>query len=239
MGCDADIAGGVRGVLRCFPAGLAALMLAGCSGVSPATLPETGPTVATAYVIDRGWHTDVGLAARDVGEAFPTIEQAFPGARYFVFGFGERTFLLSHHRSILTMIGALLPSAGAILVTALRAPPSDAFGGAHVVALPLTGAETDRLVAFLSRSLERAGDGQPVRIAAGPYPGSVFYAATGTYDAAHTCNSWTVEALAYAGLPLDASGVVFAGQAMSRVMALSASLNGAASVLAAARPGSH
>ncbi len=215
---------------------VAALMLAGCVGLPPARELGAGPPVTTAYVIDRGWHTDIGLAAPDLRGSLPTIEQAFPGARYFVFGFGERTYLLSRDRSILTMIAALLPSPGAILVTALRASPSDAFGGFHVVPLRLTAAEMDRLVVFLSDDLDRAGSGAPLRIADGPYPGSAFYAASATYDAAHTCNTWTIEALAAAGLPLNPSGVVFASQAMSRVRAVSESQNATHPAPAAAEP---
>jgi uncharacterized protein (TIGR02117 family) len=204
---------------------LVALTLAGCAAMPSAPHVGAGPAVATAYVIDRGWHTDIGIAAGDLHNSLPTIEHDFPGARYFVFGFGERAYLLAAHRSILTMIVALLPSPGAILVTALRASPLQAFGSTHVVSLRLSAAETDRLVAFLSNDLDRAGSGQPRRIADGPYPGSAFYAASTTYDAAHTCNTWTIEALEVAGLPLNASGVVFAGQVMHRVRAISGSPN--------------
>ncbi len=216
---------------------LAALMLAGCVGLPSTAELGTGPPVTTAYVIDRGWHTDIGIAAGDLRGALPTIEQDFPGARYFVFGFGERAYLLSRHRSILTMIAALLPSPGAILVTALRASPSDAFGSFQVVPLRLSAVEMDRLVVFLSDDLDRAGTGQPLPIADGPYPGSAFYAASATYDAAHTCNTWTIEALEAAGLPLNPSGVVFASQAMSRVRAIGESLNAAHPVLATPQPG--
>ncbi len=48
----------------------------------------------------------------------------------------------------------------------------------------------------------------------GPYPGSVFYAARGTYDAFDTCNTWTAEMLHAGGLPMPTAGVLFAGQAM-------------------------
>ena len=60
-------------------------------------------------------------------------------------------------------------------------------------------------------------EGPPRRIGAGPYPQSVFYASTGTYNLAHTCNTWTAEALRVAGLPVNAAGVVFAGQVLDQL----------------------
>jgi hypothetical protein len=45
----------------------------------------------------------------------------------------------------------------------------------------------------------------------------VFYAATGTYDLSHTCNTWTAEALRAAGAPVSAAGVVFAGQLLDQL----------------------
>jgi len=55
------------------------------------------------------------------------------------------------------------------------------------------------------------------RIGTGPYPQSVFYTSTGTYNLGHTCNTWTAEALRVAGLPVNAAGVVFAGQVLDQL----------------------
>lgn len=51
--------------------------------------------------------------------------------------------------------------------------------------------------------------------------GSVFYAAIGTYSAAYTCNTWTAEGLYVSGIPVTAAGVVFSGQLIDQVQALS------------------
>lgn len=179
-----------------------------------------GSAVATVYVVDRGWHTEIGLAADDVRGPLAWVKQPFPGVRYLTFGFGERAFFTSRHTDPFTMLRALFPSRAAILVTGLRATPADAFGREHVVALPLTAVGLARLDAFLWSYLREASDGEPQLLAPGPYPGSVFYVAAGTYDATFTCNTWTAEGLHVAGLPISADGVLFAGQVMSRVRAL-------------------
>jgi hypothetical protein len=55
-----------------------------------------------------------------------------------------------------------------------------------------------------------------MRIADGPYPGSLFYASSGTYSGFYTCNTWTADALRVGGLPVSSDGVLFAGQVMDR-----------------------
>jgi len=196
---------------------LAWLAVAAVTGCGTVPTPPPGPQAATAFVIDRGWHTDIGIGVEDVHGPLTTIEQSFPGVRYLVFGFGDRAYLLARHRMLLDMVGALFPGPGAILVTALRAPPADAFGAEHVTRLPLSRAQLDRLTGFIWDDLQKDRRGLPLVIADGPYPGSIFYASSATYDVAYTCNTWTADALYVAGLPVSPDGVVFASQLMRRV----------------------
>jgi hypothetical protein len=118
------------------------------------------------------------------------------------------------------MLRALLPSRAAILVTGLGVPPADAFGRENVVALPLTATGLARLDGFLWSYLHKGRNEQPELLGPGPYPGSLFYNAAGTYDAAFTCNTWTANGLRAAGLPISAEQVVFADQLMDQVQAL-------------------
>jgi uncharacterized protein (TIGR02117 family) len=191
------------------------LLLAGCAARSlPPAAPATGKLAATIFVIDRGWHTDIGLPANEISGPLAALEQGFPGVRYLTLGFGEREFLTSRQVTVGETLRALLPSRSALLVTALRAPPEAAFGVADVVTLHVSADGLARLEAALWQAVERAADGEPVRLGDGPYLGSEFYAARGTYDAFDTCNTWTATMLATASLPVSADGVMFAGQVM-------------------------
>ncbi|MBV8524717.1 MAG: DUF2459 domain-containing protein [Acetobacteraceae bacterium] len=206
-------------VVRWFklPLLLASLgVLAGCSTTQTDPPGAAGPAVATVYVVHRGWHTDIGLLAADVRPPLAVVKQPFPGVRYITFGFGERAFYTSRHTDLFTMFRALLPSRAAILVTALRVAPADAFGRDNVVALPLTATGLARLDEFLWSYLHTGRDQPPELLGPGPYPGSLFYNAAGTYDAAFTCNTWTANGLRVAGLPISAEQVVFAGQLMGQ-----------------------
>jgi hypothetical protein len=48
----------------------------------------------------------------------------------------------------------------------------------------------------------------------------VFYAARDTYDALHTCNTWTAETLRAGGLPVPSAGVLFVGQVLGPARAV-------------------
>jgi uncharacterized protein (TIGR02117 family) len=189
------------------------LAIAGCS----ASIPTSAPNEAVVYVVQRDWHTDIGLPVEEIAGPLARLEAAFPGVRFLTFGFGERQFLVNRQRTFGAMLGALLPSQSALLMTALSATPAQAFGSANVVALSVSRSGLERIEQALWREFERSPNGEPVLLADGPYPGSVFYAARATYDGLYTCNTWTAETLRAGGLPLPATGVLFAGQVMGMV----------------------
>jgi uncharacterized protein (TIGR02117 family) len=191
-----------------------AVLLAACATPPPALPP--GPLVIRVDVAKRSWHTDLCLAAGEMTGRLARVTGGFADAHFYCFGFGERQFLLHQDRGIVGMMSALLPSRAAVLMTVLRTTPADAFGAANVVTLAMSRAGAGNLKNFLWTSLETAADGLPVRLRDGFYPGSVFFAASGTYDALATCNTWTATGLRSAGLPVS-DAVIFAGQVMSQV----------------------
>ncbi len=213
---------------RLLPAllGLVAAAASGCTAppahldaVPAAAVPAGGAAVA---VIDRGWHTDIALPADAVAGPVAGVAQEFPGARFLVFGFGDREFYMSREESVLQTVAAMFPGPGVILVTGLGAPPAAAFGADRVVTLRLSCRELDTMTAFLRRALASRADGSPQRLGDGPYRGSLFYASSETYDLFHDCNRWTLAALLSAGLPADPDGVIFAGEVMAQVRQIAA-----------------
>jgi hypothetical protein len=114
------------------------------------------------------------------------------------------------------LLTAMFPSESAILMTALSASPTEAFADQHVVQLHLPQDAVDRIANRIWQVLEKGSDGSAVRLADGPYPGSVFLASTETYDLFNTCNTWTAAVLNDAGLPIDPR-VLLADQVMQQV----------------------
>jgi uncharacterized protein (TIGR02117 family) len=191
---------------------LLALAVAGCATMPVA--PPRGPVESWVAVADRGWHTDLCIPVADATGALAPVTAGFPGATVLCFGFGARVYYTGRHAGLGEAIAALLPGRAALLLTVLRASPAAAFGADHVIRLGITRAGAARLTDFIDRSLQRDATGAPLRLRPGPYPGSVFYAATGTYDAFTTCNTWSADGLRAAGLPVRAD-VIFAGQVMA------------------------
>jgi uncharacterized protein (TIGR02117 family) len=201
---------------------LTTLLLSGCATLdAPVVLPPASDD-AVIYVIGRGWHSDICLPVDEITGPLIVLEHSFPGVRFLTFGFGERQFLLSRHPSFIGMLSALLPSRSALLMTALGATPDAAFGATQVVTLHLTHAGLARIEAALWQQIEKSPAGEPLLLADGPYPGSVFYAAIGTYDAFFTCNTWTADMLRSGGLPVSGAGVLFESQVMTMARTIAA-----------------
>jgi uncharacterized protein (TIGR02117 family) len=180
------------------------------------------PGPAIVYVIDRGWHTDVGLPVNEMHGPLAWLDSGETGARFFTFGFGERQFLMSRQADLGEMLSALLPSESALLVTGLVATPQVAFGTEHVVVLHVSAEGAARIEAAIWHELETPAANTARLLANGPYGGSAFYAARGTYDAFNTCNTWTAAILHAGGLPVSTAGVLFSGQVMSMARAIAA-----------------
>jgi uncharacterized protein (TIGR02117 family) len=185
-------------------------LAAACSAPQP--LAPRGDAVV--YVVGRGWHTDIGLPVEEIAGPLATLENAYPGVRFLSFGFGERQFLVDRKKTFGAMLKALLPSPSALLMTALRTTPEDAFGQPNVVVLHVSRAELDRIEASLWSEFELTPAGEPLWLAEGPYEGSSFYAARDTYYGLFTCNTWTASILRQGGLPMSATGILFSGQVM-------------------------
>jgi hypothetical protein len=181
------------------------------------------PQSAAIYVVRRGWHVDVGFAASDMVPPLNAIAAKFPGVRYLFFGFGDRRYLMAQHH-VPAMAAALWPGRALILTTGLSASPTQAFGDGHVVRLRVSDEQSRAAQDFIWSSMAVApspGDPMPV-VERGPYEGSLYFSARAPYSAFHTCNTWAAEVLRGAGLPVRATGVLFAGQIWKQTRKLAA-----------------
>jgi uncharacterized protein (TIGR02117 family) len=172
------------------------------------------------YVISGGWHTELGLPLEALSGPLAALNQDFPSARYLVFGWGAHDYYMAQNPGIGDLLRAVASGPAVMLVIPLQILPEIFFGASNVVVLPAPRDGIQRLSQFLWDYLDKDEKGAPHRIGVGPYPQSVFYLSTGTYNLGHTCNTWTAEALRVAGLPVSATGVVFAGQVLDQLSAI-------------------
>jgi Protein of unknown function (DUF2459) len=199
-----------------------ALLLGACTPlVPPVALPAPADDV-NLYVIERGWHADISFPVDEMTGPLTGPAQRFAGVRFPIFGFGERQFLLARLATLGGMLSAMLPSRSALLMTALDGTPQAAFGADHVVVVHLSRAGLARIEAAAWEEIDKKPAGELNDLGDGPYPGSVYYAALGTYDAIDTCNTWTAEMLRTGGMPVQVAGVLFVGQVMEMARSIAA-----------------
>jgi uncharacterized protein (TIGR02117 family) len=196
-------------------------LLAGA--VTRCTFPLAQPFVGTEprneaiYVIAGGWHTELALPMAAISGRLAALKRGFAKARYLVFGWGARGYYMARHPGLGDLLRAALPGPAVLLVIPLHASPAAFAGAANAFAVSVSRDGAERLSQFLWGYLAKSAAGRPRRISAGPYPGSVFYVSTGTFDLAHTCNTWTAEALRAAGVPVISAGVVSADQLLDQL----------------------
>ena len=193
-----------------------------CSAPPPRVDSRVGSVAAdavTVFVVKRSWHIDLGFVASDLHPPLAALRAGLPQARYLLFGFGDRHYLLAHGGSSSRLSGSLLPGAGLVLLTGLAQSPQSAFGAANVVRLPLSPMQARQLESFVWSTLVSAG-GEVHALAAGPYADSFYFAAAPRYSLLHTCNTWAAEGLQAAGLPVSSRGVELAGQLWRQVQRL-------------------
>lgn len=202
---------------------LTAFALAGCAAVHRRSEPlaspaHLGPPVEL-YVVRRGWHTDIGFNAIDIPLPLSAVRAKLPAARYVLFGFGDRHYLMNNGRRSASLLGAIWPGPAVVLVTGLTMTPEQAFGADGVIRLTLNAGQAQRLQEFVWDTLA-SSDGVLTALAAGPYEGSYYYASRLRYSGLNTCNTWTAKSLQGAGLPVHSFAVEFSGQVWRQVRSI-------------------
>ncbi|WP_019450626.1 DUF2459 domain-containing protein [Cupriavidus sp. BIS7] len=189
-------------------------LLSGCATSTQATASDDPATIID--VVERDWHTDVCIRTEDADARLMRLVVGYNGSHFLCFGFGDRHYLLSRERGPMTLLSALLPGAGAILLTVLRDTPAAAFGADNVVRLGVSEQGIAQLRDFLANAVQTDGSGAPVGLGDGPYPGGLYFGATAQYDGFYTCNTWTADALRTAGIPIHGP-VLFADGIMRQI----------------------
>ena len=178
--------------------------------------PENGITI---FVRTNGVHSDLALPVRtdtiDWAVEFPNGHFLGPldRASYIGFGWGDREFYLKtktwrdvdHVAAVKSLFGLQET------VMHVQYMEPSRFSG-EFIAVTLTTAQYERLVAYIRATLRRDGNGAAIPIDGAHYGMlDAFYAANGSYSAIYTCNEWVRGGLSVAGVrapwwaPFDAA----------------------------------
>lgn len=171
-------------------------------------------------VLVAGWHSGIVLPIGELG-TLRTLVRRDPNTSYLSFGWGNRRFYMATHPGSGDAVAALFRSPSVLFIQAVSKPADLLSTDARIHWICVDRDELWRVASYIEGSLS-GPSGHLADLGDGPLPNSRFYASTGHYSAAHTCNTWTVAALQYAGLRVRADGVIFAGQVAGRIGALPA-----------------
>ena len=182
---------------------------------APTRRPITGlrTPLRRVWVLRAGWHTGLVLPRAAIGHRLLSLFSFSPKPRFLVFGWGNRDFYMATHPGIWTVLSALFPSASVVLVQSCRHKPTVCLGPSiHLRPVAVGQNGFARLRQYLEQTLKKNPAGHLEPITQGPAPQSEFFASRLSYDAFHTCNTWTADALRRAGVPVTPNGVLFAFQ---------------------------
>jgi uncharacterized protein (TIGR02117 family) len=188
---------------------IACVALAACAGARTAADSERSQVV---YVVRRGWHSGVALAAADWPQRDSPLLSTFADARYLEFGWGDADFYQADKPTASTGIAAVLwPSATVMEVVPLQAAPPPGAGDFESVALHVTSTELEAIASSLDASFVQPifPTGKSYRTAAGE---ARFFHARGKFHLFRMCNRWTSELLQRAGCAVSPRLTITAGQ---------------------------
>ncbi len=191
--------------------------LASCATPPMQPCPQSFAAGTTIYAVAAGWHTGIALPATAIQSPLSELLPYFPDASYLLFGWGARSYYTSKHPDSFDALRALLPGPAVLLITPLPIPIQANAVARRIFPITLSTAGFARISDLIWTGLRKSTMQKLQPLEPGPWPGSLFFADTGTYSAAYTCNTWTAEALHTAGVPVTASKVIFADQVVSQL----------------------
>lgn len=189
---------------------LACALLGACAVPDPAPPRPLG--AETIVVAAEAWHTDLCLPPGVVraGPLAPLAAGSL-AARGYAFGFGLEAWMRADRPGSAEALGAL---AGGPAVVSVRATTGPLPAGAEdSVVLRLPEAGLAAIIAFILASIDAPLAPAP------PGGGWLLLPARPRYALGFTCNTWVMQALAEAGLPVPVSGIRLRGEAMGALRA--------------------
>ena len=159
------------------------------------------------FVESNGVHTGIivpkvaaGVDWRGVARAEDLRDPRFAGYDHVAFGWGEKTFYLETPTwadvKLRTVLAAATGSTRTLMHVEHLPVPRAGDSAREIVVTP---AQYRRLAVYIRASFRDGGARY------GGYAGyDAFYDANGRYDAVRTCNSWTGDALRFAGVRVGA-----------------------------------
>ncbi len=183
---------------------LAAGLLGACATPDPPSPPLSAETV---IVSAEAWHTDLCLPAGALmGGPLAVLGAQAPGAAAFALGFGLESWMRAERPGSGEALSAISGGPAVVSIRALSGPVPP--GSEDAVALRLPAGGRSAIVHFVADQIT-----QPPEVR--PDGGWTLLPSRLRYSLGFTCNTWVMEALSRAGLPVPVSGMRFRNETMA------------------------
>lgn len=192
-------------------------VLTGCSSPPSPCSPSAGGDVI--YVVEQGWHVEIGVPVNELDSNLQFLNNVFSGARVIMFGYGKKTFMTAPPQTWSEYILGPIPGPAVIHAVGLSVTPVEAYPVDSTIVLALPPGGWHGLSDYLANDLIKNTAGKAMIITRSTDPDGLYYAAASEYNLFHTCNTWAADALHAAGLSISTDNVVFSGQVMTQVYA--------------------
>lgn len=186
--------------------------LAGCRAADPSMYPpRAGEPRSDLIVLDNHWHTAMIFQSADLPEAFRPQLGGLSQSQYVMLGWGDEGFFRAEHITPGLIAQALFYSRGSVmLAVGLDDEPEAMFDNAvDIYRIPTTPQSLKAAINASMRGFRT--ESQNIADAGPGIDGGRFFTGTGRYAFYHTCNNWTADVLAEAGLPISAAYAQTAG----------------------------
>jgi len=174
------------------------------------------------YIVEQGWHVEIGIPVDQLDENMSFYRKIFPGARVIMFSYGKKTFFTTPTPTVNDYLLGLFPGFAVIHVVGLSVTPAEAYLPENTVTLFLPPNGSRSLSAFIWKDIVKDASGKPKFVAYSHNSAGLFYEAQSEYNLFHTCNTWVAEALHDSGLSVSGDYVIFSNQVMARIAEVAA-----------------
>jgi len=179
------------------------LTLFGCATQAPVQAVAVESVPHRIHVVQTGWHTSLIVEADALRQYSPRLQKDFQQQRYLRIGWGDGDYFTGKNKHWTSATRALFASGySALQVLAYNYEPWAELANENQAEVAITEEGLRKLAGFIEQSIAVDKSGAVTYLEPTKHNDNVFYLAAPRYGLLSNCNTWSVQALREAGLPV-------------------------------------
>lgn len=179
------------------------LLLVGCASQPSRDAVPVRDVPHLIHVVQTGWHTSLIVEAAALQSHSPRLQQDFQQQKYLRLGWGDGDYFTGKNTRWTSATRALFASGySALQVLAYDYEPWSELVDGRQARVAISAEGMVALAGFVERSIARDDQGAVIMLEPSKANDNLFYLAAPRYGLFSNCNTWSVDALRVAGLPV-------------------------------------